>query len=304
LGSVAVDPAAPTAARPALRERLRGFRRRGVEVVLRLPSAHVLRRRIELPLAAAENLREVLGFEMDRLTPFKAEDVAYDFRVAATDREAQRMSVELAVAPRAVIDEAVRVVNAVGLAPDRVAAAPRDSGDEDAPSFNLLAPEATSGRRLLPRLNGVLALAVCVLLAALALWPLQRKEAQLADLEARLAETRAAAAASEELRRRIDAALKRNSFLAERRQATPLAVAVLADLTQRLADDTWLVQLHVGGGEASLSGYAPSAAALIPALEASALLDSVRFDAPVMPDPRVGRERFNLSARIAGAEGS
>lgn len=299
LGTVAVDPALPASARAALRERLRGIRRGGMEVVLRLPAAQVLRRQLDLPLAAAENLREVLSFEMDRLTPFKAEDVAYDFRIAATDREAERLTVDLAVAPRALVDEAVRVAQGVGLSPHRVALA-----EDDGPPFNLLAPDAAAeGGRLLPRLNIALALATCALLGALALWPLQRKEARLATLESQLAESRTAAAASEDLRRRIDAALKRNSFLAQRRQATPLAVAVLADLTERLADDTWLVQLRIGDGAVELSGYAPAAAALLPALEQSALLRNLRFSAPVMPDQRVGRERFNLSADLDSTGG-
>ena len=299
LGTVAVDPAAPALARAALRDRLRGIRRGGMEVVLRLPAAQVLRRRLDLPLAAAENLREVLSFEMDRLTPFKSEDVAFDFRIAGTDRETQRLAVDLAVAPRALVDDAVRVAQGVGLAPHRVALA-----DDDGPPFNLLAPDAAAeGGRFLPRLNVVLAVAACALLAALAIWPLQRKEARLAAIEAQLVEARTAAAASEDLRRRIDAALKRNSFLAERRQSTPLAVAVLSDLTERLADDTWLVQLRLGDKQVELSGYAPAAAALLPALEDSALLRNLRFSAPVMPDQRVGRERFNLSADLDSAGG-
>src|SRR5258706_8963408 len=38
-------------------------------VSLRLPFERVLRRRLTLPLAAQENLRQVLGFELDRQTP-------------------------------------------------------------------------------------------------------------------------------------------------------------------------------------------------------------------------------------------
>jgi general secretion pathway protein L len=280
---------------------LRGIRLRATDVVLRLGAGQVLQRRVELPLAAAENLREVLGFEMDRLTPFRAETVAYDFRVAATDREAERLTVDVAVAPRAAIDEAVRAVAALGLVPDRVA--PAEGGDHAA-AFNLLAAEeAAAGGGSLRRLNGLLAVLALLLLAAAVLWPLQRKQAELADLEARLDESRTAAAATETLRAKIAAAQDRNSFLVQRRTSTPLAVAVLAEVTERLADDTWLAQMHIGDGEVLLSGYAPAAAALIPVLEDAPLFSDVKFDSPVLPDARVGRERFNLSAKIAKAGG-
>ena len=301
LGQVVLEAAAPAASRAAAAKLLRGIRLRATDVVLRLGAGQVLQRRVELPLAAAENLREVLGFEMDRLTPFKAETVAYDFRIAAADREAQRLTVDVVVAPRAVVDEAVRAVGALGLVPDRVG--PAEGGDQAA-AFNLLgAADAAAGGGSLRRLNVMLAVLALVLLAAAVLLPLQRKQAELAALEARLNESRTAAAATEALRARIVAAQDRNSFLVQRRQATPLAVAVLAELTERLADDTWLAQLHIGDGEVLLSGYAPAAAALVPVLEDAPLFADVKFDSPVLPDARVGRERFNLSAKVAKAGG-
>jgi general secretion pathway protein L len=301
LGQVALDAGAPAAGRAAVAKLLRGIRLRAADVVLRLGAGQVLQRRVELPLAAAENLREVLGFEMDRLTPFKAETVAYDFRVAAADREAQRLTVDVAVAPRAVVDDAVRAVGALGLTPDRVS--PAEGGDQAA-AFNLLrAEDAAAAGGSLRRLNVLLAVLLLLLLGAAVLWPLQRKQAELAALEARLDESRAAAAATEALRDKIAAAQDRNSFLVQRRQSTPLAVAVLAELTERLADDTWLAQLHIGDGEVLLSGYAPAAAALIPVLEDAPLFSDVKFDSPILPDARVGRERFNLSAKVVKAGG-
>jgi len=301
LGSVAVDRDAPAAGRAAALAALRGIRRGAAEIILRLPAAQVLRRRVELPLAAAENLREVLGFELDRLTPFKSADAAYDYRIVATDREAQRLTVDLAVAPLALVDEAVRVATALGLAPDRVSVA--NGLDGGAGQINLLSAPDNSGGRFLRRVNLALAALLCLLLAAAVLWPLHREQEELAGLETRLQHSRAEATAADRLRVQLADVLDRKSFLVQRRQATPLAVAVLKDLTERLADDTWLVQLHMGGGQLVLSGYAPAAAALVPVLEDSDLLSDVRFGSPVMPDARVGRERFNLSAKIAGMGG-
>ena len=302
LGKVAIDPDAPAAGRVACASALRGIRRSSAEIVLRLSPDKLLRRRVELPLAAIENLREVLGFEMDRLTPFKTADAAYDYRVVSTDREAQRVTVDLAVAPLALVDGAARVAAALDLSPDRVDVSTGSEPDEG--RFNLLRAPAENGGGFLRRLNIALSVLFCLLVAAAALWPLHREQEELAALEARLEQGRTAAAAAEALRTRLAKELDRKSFLAQRRQATPLAVAVLRDLTERLADDSWLVQLHMGSGQLALSGYAPAAAALVPVLEDSDLLSDVRFGSPVMPDARLGRERFNLSAKVAGMGGS
>ena len=46
-----------------------------------LDKDRALSRVVQLPLVAEENLRAVLGFEMERLTPFKAADVYYEGRI-------------------------------------------------------------------------------------------------------------------------------------------------------------------------------------------------------------------------------
>lgn len=53
---------------------------------------------IDLPLAVKENLRETIGYEIEKYVPFPAEEVCFDFEVVAEDREAGQMKVLLAVA--------------------------------------------------------------------------------------------------------------------------------------------------------------------------------------------------------------
>ena len=57
------------------------------ETVLLLPADKLLEVSLALPLAAEENLREVLAFEMDQHTPLRADKVYYDFRVTSRSAE-------------------------------------------------------------------------------------------------------------------------------------------------------------------------------------------------------------------------
>ena len=59
------------------------------------------------------------------------------------------------------------------------------------------------------------------------------------------------------------------------------------------------MQMQWHGKSLTLSGFSPAAATLIEGLEDSALLSEVRFESPVTADPRVRRERFNISADVA-----
>ena len=60
------------AGRSRLRDLLRSVRYR---TVLRLPAGTILQREINLPIAAESAPEQVVGFEFDRLTPFRADDV-------------------------------------------------------------------------------------------------------------------------------------------------------------------------------------------------------------------------------------
>ena len=105
------------AARRELLRVKRSLKSRRTRIVLALAESQVLRRTVELPAAASENLREVLGFEMDRHTPFKAEDVYLDHRVLGQDGQRKRMTIELLVVPRRVADRAMTIAEALGSAP-------------------------------------------------------------------------------------------------------------------------------------------------------------------------------------------
>lgn len=54
-------------------------------IVLVIPQTWVLIRRAELPASVRDNICDVVAFELDRLTPFTAEDAYYDFRITGED---------------------------------------------------------------------------------------------------------------------------------------------------------------------------------------------------------------------------
>lgn len=283
--------------RRALAQLMRGISVRSLDVVMNLPADKVLRRNVRLPLAAQENLREVLAFEMDRHTPFKAGEVAFDYRVTGVDTENKRLSVDLAVAPRELLEQASDVASSFGLTLDRISVTGEES--QGGRSFNFL-PRGGPTRHsaALQRLLIALVVLASVLAVIVAYLPLHTKQRALAAYETQLVDARAAALDAEQLKERLAARLEHGRFLIDRRLSTPAATALLAEVTDLLPDDTWLVQLRWQGEKLVLSGFSPAAAALIAGLEESPLLSDVRFGSPVTADPRVGHERFNISINV------
>jgi len=62
-------------------------------VMLCVPKAWSVIRTAELPMAAKENLSAVIAFELDRITPFTAEEAYYDFRVLEEGGEKIKVSI-------------------------------------------------------------------------------------------------------------------------------------------------------------------------------------------------------------------
>jgi general secretion pathway protein L len=287
-----LDPVRQAAAvRDALAALPARLKRGGVTVLL--PAAAALRTEISLPLAAETNLAEVVGFELDRRTPFRSSEVYRAERVLRRDAAAKRLAVELTVAPRGLVDEAVAMARGLGLAPDGVEVA------GDPPSGNLLPLEARPLAGRLPRLAfGAFAAATAVLALVAVLLPLHQAHDKAAALADALAETRRLADESLKLQKAIDAEIQEGGFLEARKRQAPSVSEVLFTLTHLLPDDTYLSELEIANGEVRLTGYAASASTVLGLVDQSGHFANAAFRSPVVQDQRVQREEFNIAARL------
>ena len=87
---------------------------------LLLPESVVLRSRVVMPLAAEAGLRQALAYEMDRHTPFQAEEVFYTWQVLSRDRGAAQLHFDLFATPRAAVEAHLDWLSRLGLSPSGV----------------------------------------------------------------------------------------------------------------------------------------------------------------------------------------
>jgi len=71
---------------------------------LGIPGSKVIFKRITLPAPTEENLKDVLGYEMDRYTPFALEDVYFDYKIVTRDEANDSIQVLLMVVKKEAID--------------------------------------------------------------------------------------------------------------------------------------------------------------------------------------------------------
>ena len=271
---------------------------RSREVVLCLPADKVLVKTMTLPQVAEENLREVLGFEMDRQTPFSLDKVYYDHIISKRDSKTATLTLDLVVTPRPYLDDLLTRLGDIGLQPHQATICREP--DTQAQPINLL-PETAKQRRTdtaryLNLSLGVLAL--MLLLGVIAL-PVINKMHVIGTLEARAELVTDKAEVTRRLREQVDQLGADSRYLVEKKQTSPLVLEIINELTRILPDDTWINRLDIKGQEVQIQGQSASAAALIPLIESSDSLRNPRFRSPVTSLPRSNTERFHLSAELA-----
>ena len=267
------------------------------ETVLLLPADKVLVRSMTLPLAAEENLREVLSFEMDRQTPFVADQVYYDCIVTSRNTRQKTLSVDLVLAPRAIVDGLLEEVANSGLRTDILST--RDSSGTAMLPVNLLPRRKRSNRnRAVRRLNAALVVVTVLLIVTAITLPLLQKQQVLGELEQQLIAAVAQAESANELRQQVERLMAGSGYLVTKKQTGLSILRTITEITRILPDHTWINRVDISETEVRLQGLSSSSAMLISLLESSPVLKNVRFRSPVVRIPSTGEERFHLSAEI------
>jgi general secretion pathway protein L len=261
---------------------------------LLLPADACLRRRLLLPAAAGERLRDVVGFEIDRQTPFAAEDAAYDARLLSRRDGDGQLDVELVVVPRATLD-AQR--NALGAQARWLAGADVAGVDGEPLGVNLLPPSTRFAPSDPWRAWNFALAAVAVLALAAALWQMLHNRRDAADAFAVVAGRQAEAARNVSTQRqRLVDLVQGQAFLDKSRAGRATTVEVLDELSRRLPDDTYLEKFALEGDRMTLIGLSSEASALVRRLEGSKLWRAPALTGALVPDPRTHRDRFTLVA--------
>jgi general secretion pathway protein L len=266
---------------------------------LMIDGSQTLRPVLSVPASAEPRLREMMAHEIDRQTPFALDQVSYEPRVLARDPASRQMRVELVVLPKQRLDAALERLGpmAAGLAGVDVI-----NADGSRLGVNLLPLVGRSARPDRARtLNAMLA-AIAVVILFASMWLILDNRQQAYDAEnASLATANAEARQARKLRNALEGSVQAANFLAEQRAQQPTMLELMADLTRRIPDTTSLEKIAVNGGNIVLIGQSQQASALVGLLQGSPLIKTPTLTGSVQSDPRTGKERFTLTAVVAGS---
>lgn len=262
--------------------------------ILLLPPTQVLMQSLHLPAAATRNLSTVIGYELDRFTPFEASQLYFVARQAR--RGVAFIEVTLVAIVRERLDRILAECAALGLRPEAV-----DVGADGQHMGIDLLPRPLRPQQPRPghRLRRVLAwLCGALLLSAMLLW-LNDRQRLLEEMQAELQVQKAQVNEIKQLRQQLTNTRGAASYLLRRKaEQLPLS-ALLSELTRCLPLDTWIEHLEINNStELAFSGQSGKASALIAHVKDCHSLENVRFQGVIQPDNKTGKDQYSLRARL------
>ena len=275
----------------------RALRSDRARMVLALRPEQVLTREVSLPLAAEEGLADVMRYEIDRLTPFSAEEIYYGFEVRARDAEAGTLILDLYFLARSEVRDAMNRLTTASLSPQALDIL---GSDGRLKGLNLLPQAGDEGWNWSTRTAAALSVA-CIGFAGLIVGiSLMQQENELTALRAHMLETRRAALAQQEILVEQNSPSDPLVISAYRKKTGAIRVLdILAAVTGALPDHSYLQSFRLDGDELRLSGYSTDATSLIPRLDALEMFDGPEFTAPITRE--AGAERFSIRMPIREA---
>jgi len=268
-------------------------------VGLRFANQDCFRRRIELPVAARKDVEKVLELELERTTPFRRGDVYAAYYIENETTPAMgKLAVHQLIIKRSTVDPAIEALSQVGIAP-AFADCWNLEGTAPLPIDFLSRPESEATRHskgwgLAPVLT---ALSVAFTIAALTT-TVVRHQSALKEITAATATAKSEAHMVRQALQKSQQTSTQIELIKRLRRQRTSAAHILEELTTLIPDSAWLSDLRIEGEMVEFTGYAKSAASLIPRFEKSKLFTAATLTAPVMLDARQDKERFSIRVRV------
>jgi general secretion pathway protein L len=275
---------------------------RGSRVEVLLTSGQVLFRSLDFPRQAVDFLDGMIRAQIDRLTPWTADDVVFGWSPPSTTPN-ERVELTLAATSKHEIQPLVQLAAGLGAASITAFAVPPAAAGVPAriKVFDQ-SLRGTIGRAVdVPRILRVLLLSAGLAAAAsliVAAYIGSTLDSEQQQLLRRISERRAS------LRLNPNAGGSALSLLAKRKQTTPSSVVVLEALSQALPDSTYVTELRIEGDKVQVVGMTQDAPSLIRLIERSPQFARATFFAPTTRAQNDPGERFHIEAHIMPSFGS
>jgi len=268
-----------------------------LEVIGVISERQSLVRPLVLPLVAKAYLGEAVRYQIERLSPFKADNTLYDVKQQERRGPANELRLDLTIVSKALVEQFRERGANFGFRIDHFAIEAADGGALQRLAF---AGEPASRGKTALELKWLIA-AVCILAASLVLVPIIGKWEQAAALEKEVRALKPKAELVLKMQSERDKIVARRAQMVGLKKATLSPIAVLSKLSEILDDETFLFDMRMERATITIAGMSSDASKLAQRLGTIEAFKSVKFSGPVTRDVQAARDRFTLILEMAAS---
>lgn len=273
---------------------------RGATIDVLLTPERALFQTITLPASTQENIRQVLEYELDRVTPFKKEDIYFEIAAKEMQRDSNTVKLELCVIKKKLIDGLLTELGGQNIAVHDVGVVKPDGAPLLFDRVHLGLESATSpGHTGLTRLLLVIVAVLIVTSIALPFvklyWQNAALQREISGLSEQVKEVR-------DVQDSYARSIQEDAWIFNRLNKQPPMIELIDELTRVIKDQSYLESFSYQNGEIYIKGKSKSASGLLADLDSSNLLDQVQFAAPVTQSAGDRLERFEIEMVVAGVK--
>jgi general secretion pathway protein L len=265
------------------------------DVIGVIPDQQRLVRPLALPLAAKGHVEEFVRYQIERISPFKADNTLYGVKVLESDPRANELHVKLSIVSRALVEDLQARGMRLGFPIDGFAIESADGGPLETLAFSA---QGTAVRKV-PLATKALVAASLVLLASVLLVPILAKWKRGEALKEEVALLKPKAEQVLKLGQERDRIIALRARLIGLKRASLPPIAILSKLSELLDNESFLFDLRMEGATVTISGLSVDASKLAQRLGATDAFKSVKFSGPVTRDAQAARDRFTLILELA-----
>jgi general secretion pathway protein L len=267
-----------------------------------LDRSHVLEKAVTYPAAVEENLADVVLNDLDRQTPFRAEQIYLTHRVLRRFEGADgvmRIEVALTMVLRSRVDAVLEAIRAAGGNVHALVVAGTD--------IDLLPTSMRRARRWtrLQKMNVVLACLWGALILAVIVVPILQRRAEVRDLAPLVGKAQGEAEATRKIDAEYQRLLTEYQTAQTKKHQSPPVLDIVEELSRVSPDTTWLQSLEMKASsktksvrEIVITGEAASASKMIELLEQSPLLQNTTQRAQTTRGAQPNTERFQIATEL------
>lgn len=263
-----------------------------------IPGEWVIERNAEFPASIRHDIANAVSYDLDRILPFGADRMFYDWRV--TGENGKKITLQVSAVKLEKVKPYIDKLRENGIAISRLIYAAGKSRQADN-CQNLL----TNGRR--ETVKTPVAGTVFFILLILVVWvhritsPIGVERGKVEALNRQVSLERRKVFGVDGLIKQAGALNGEIAAINGFDTGTPRALRTIKELTAVIPKSAWLTGLKLKGDSVQIEGYAASATGLIPKLERSGYFKKAEFASPTLRDAKTKSDRFVIKMIIVNA---